>query len=179
MIKLFFFLLAFFSVWLITMYKTDKVAPLNLPLPFIWALSPFFPSGAPHTPSPGEGKVPVAGGQGVGGISRQQPLPHLAHSQASSSPIKDSQGPGGEGLEVQWVGALASEQGLGPGATFQQGSSSISGPRGPLTRSTSSAPSRCWRGLAWAQSHSGWLESAPPHRCFHLNPSPLLPNKDR
>lgn len=33
------------------MYK--KVAPLNLPLPFVWALSPFFPSG--HlTPSPGK-----------------------------------------------------------------------------------------------------------------------------
>ena len=79
----------------------------------------------------------MAGGRGVGGISRQQPLRHLARSQASSSPIKQSQGPGGEGLEVQWVGALASEQGLGPGATFQQGSSSISGPQGPLTRSTS------------------------------------------
>lgn len=28
------------------------MAPLNLPLPFIWALSPFFPSGAPHTSLP-------------------------------------------------------------------------------------------------------------------------------
>lgn len=57
----------------------------------------------------------------MGGVSRQQPLPHPARSQASSSPVKDLAGPGGEGLEAQWVGALASEQGLGPGAPFSAG----------------------------------------------------------
>ena len=132
--------------------------------------------GTSHTLPRGR-KDPCGWGQGWGGVSRQQSLPHPARSQASSSPVKE--GPGGEGLEAQWVGALASEQGLGPGAPFQQGSSSSSVPRGPLTRSTSSAPSRCWGGLARARSHSAWLESASPHRCFLLNPSPPLPDKDR
>lgn len=46
------------------MYKKDKVAPLNLPLPFIWALSPFFPSGAPHTRLP-RGRRDPAASQGL------------------------------------------------------------------------------------------------------------------
>ena len=37
------------------MYKTDKVAPLNLPLPFTWALWPFFSGHLTHPPRGEEG----------------------------------------------------------------------------------------------------------------------------
>lgn len=67
-IKVVFLLAFFFFVWLITMYKKDKVAPLNLPLPFTWAVSPFFPSGAPHTPLP-RGRKPLVPGKVGGGDS--------------------------------------------------------------------------------------------------------------
>lgn len=120
----------------------------------------------------------MAGGQGVG-ASQGSPFPHLAHSQASSSPIKDSQGPGGEGLEVQWVGALASEQGLGPGATFQQGSSSISGPPGASDQVHQFSSFQMLEGLAWAQPllMAGICPSSPLLP-FKPQPTAIL-NKDR
>ena len=159
------------------MYKTDKVVPLNLPLPFIWALSPFFPSGAPHTPSPGEGKIPVAGARAGEASKGSRPFP----TQPAPKPLRlpsRTPGPGGEGLEVQWVGALASEQGLGPGATFQQGSSSSSGSQGPLTRSTSSAPSRCWGwwGAAGLGSKPLWMAGICPFSLLlPFKPQPTAP----
>lgn len=83
------------------MYKKDKVAPLNLPLPFLWAVLPFFPSGAPHTPSPGEGKMRLpsrAGGRpGASAFPGQRPRGRRARA---------------EGLGVERVSALVSEQSL-------------------------------------------------------------------
>lgn len=59
------------------MYNKDKVAPLNLPLPFIWALSPFFPTGAPHTPLPRGGNTPIAREGYVCSISPCASMPSL------------------------------------------------------------------------------------------------------
>lgn len=86
MIKLFFYL--HFFVWLITMYNKDKVAPLNLPLPFIWALSPFFPTGAPHTPFPRGGNTPVAR---EGSVCSTSPCALSLHTLCFQS--RDSHGP--------------------------------------------------------------------------------------
>lgn len=78
------FYLHFFFVWLITMYKKDKVAPLNLPLPFTWAVSPFFPPGALHTPLP-RGRKPLGPGKTGGGGS--SPCTLCFHSLPSAFPV--------------------------------------------------------------------------------------------
>lgn len=63
-IKPFFYLHFFFGLAYYNVQKKDKVAPLNLPLPFIWALLPFFPSG--HLTHPPQGKERAVGGMAPG-----------------------------------------------------------------------------------------------------------------
>lgn len=126
--KLFFYL-HFSFVWLITMYKKDKVAPLNLPLPSIRLCRLSFPRG--HLTHPPQGKERSLL---LGRLEAAAPSPPSLLLRLRASRPGDSRGPGGEGLEVQWVGALASEQGPCPvpqELPFSSASAVAVAPRGP------------------------------------------------